>query len=57
MITIRVTEQDGPIEGRFRDIAFSDTEREEAMRFKADAEDDGTYWGMCQVAGDETKEE
>lgn len=36
--TVRVTEGDG-----FRDVRFNG--RAEAKRFKAMAEEDGTYWG------------
>ena len=41
---VRVTEKDGPIEGKFRDVVFTDEEK--ALSFKEMAEEDGTYWGI-----------
>ena len=41
--TVRVTENDGK---DFRDVQFDDYQA--AMKFKADAEEDGTYWGWVE---------
>ena len=40
---VRVTEQGGPVDNKYRDVEFDN--EDDAYNFKLMAEEDGSYWG------------